>query len=253
MHWVERAFVALAILAVAGAILVRYSGLNLYALGPPTGMAILALGAIMLVGVLAAQIGFLRAAGASALVCTVCIVAEVSGLSNGIPFGVYDYTWLWKPAIRMANGKLFPLFLPLAWFILIACSHQVAAAKVDGWRCDLLTGKVVSAIDLVLEPAMTGPVGFWKWESPHPWLAAPITNCIGWFLVGTLGGAILRKFGVRPDYASTAGRLLTLVVVCTFLIGVTHREYRVVWAVPVLALLYLVTRSRNAEQATPRR
>jgi uncharacterized membrane protein len=225
---------------VAGAVLVRYSGLNLYALGPPAGFTLLALGGLLVVVAMASISTWPRAISAAVAIFVLCSAAEIQGLTYGIPFGSYHYTPLWKPEIVLPNGKLFPFMLPIAWFILIFCSYQMAAIRTEGWKRLLLTGKIVSAVDLVLEPALTGPVGFWRWDDPNPYLAAPWTNFIGWFVVGVAGAAILQACKFEADFAKMASRLLKAIVIFTFIIGVTHDEYRVVWAIPVLIFLFAI-------------
>jgi hypothetical protein len=116
-----------------------------------------------------------------------------------------------------------------------------------------LTGKIVAAIDLALEPVLTGPVGFWRWQDPHPWLAAPWTNGLWWFVVGCLGALALRAAGVAVLSVGPARRFLVLVVVCTLVIGVTHGEWRALWAVPVLAFVLFLNPRSSQSQALDRR
>jgi uncharacterized membrane protein len=116
---------------VAGAVLVRYTGLPLHALGLPAGSAILLLATFVLLRIMVASSGLGRSLIAMAAVLAVTSAAEVSGLWFGVPFGEYNYTVLWRPSLELRDGKLFPILLPLAWFILIYCSYQLAYGYVS--------------------------------------------------------------------------------------------------------------------------
>lgn len=132
--------------------------------------------------------------------------SEVLGLTTGFPFGRYEYTAAWWPTIPIGNGHVFPLILPFAWaFIVGSCALLVPRTK--WWP--LWTGLLAAIVDLPMERAMVDVYGYWRWETPDSFFAAPWTNFLGWWAVAALALLFVR----RPE-AVDRGRGIFLAAFC---------------------------------------
>lgn len=118
---------------------------------------------------------------------------EWVGVTTGYPFGRYAYTDQWRPVIAIPGGGWFPLAAPLAWLMMSGASaFTVARYRLPPWLTAPLAGLLAAVTDLVMEPAMVGKLGYWKWLSTGPLPGgAPILNFAGWFFTATLASAIL--------------------------------------------------------------
>jgi lycopene cyclase domain-containing protein len=100
---------------------------------------------------------------------------ELVGSRTGVPFGLYSYA--------AAPGPLLlgvPLLVPLGWFAMTLSAALLARGRP--W----LTGLLLVAWDVGLEPLMTRQ-GFWSWQDPAGlWAGAPIQNFVAWFVVGVV-------------------------------------------------------------------
>jgi putative membrane protein len=159
---------------------------------------------------------WLAAAGA------VGLGAEIAGVHTGVPFGRYTYT----PALGpMLLGV--PLAIGAAWVVLAACALSMAAAWTPDRRGRaLLAAAWMVAMDLVLDPLASGPLGLWSWDSPGRYHGVPLSNFAGWFAVSlviflaapaapsraalrSLGASLAVFFGV---VAAAAGQLAPALV-----------------------------------------
>ena len=69
--------------------------------------------------------------------------------------------------------------------VLVFSPHRPLAAVLIG-------GLLASVVDLLMEPVMTGPLGYWRWLRPGPLPGgAPVENFLGWWVVATLAGLVL--------------------------------------------------------------
>lgn len=115
--------------------------------------------------------------------------AEVVGTRTGLPFGRYAYTDRLRPRV----GGV-PVLVPLAWFAMAAPARDVAHA-VLGERSTPV-GRIVAgaaaltAWDLFLDPQMTRE-GYWTWARAGRYRGIPLTNLVGWFLVGAAAMVVL--------------------------------------------------------------
>jgi len=109
------------------------------------------------------------------------LLVEYVGSRTGIPFGAYAY----DPPGPTVLGV--PLLVPLGWWWMTA-----AALAASGGR-PLLTGALLVALDLGLEPLMTSR-GFWTWHAPgSAYYGVPLLNFLGWFVVGSLLAWVLAR------------------------------------------------------------
>jgi uncharacterized membrane protein len=148
---------------------------------------------------------------------------EEVGVTTGLIFGPYHYTSTLGPWLASV-----PALIPLAWFVLVYSSYGLANLIADrlpggiaGARghligLALLGALVVTALDLVVDPILSGP-GFrvWVWDSAGPYYGVPIQNYLGWiataFLVHLLCRSMERRALAKPagqPSTTHAGRLL---------------------------------------------
>ena len=113
------------------------------------------------------------------------LLAESVGTTYGVPFGDYDYagTLGWKVLA-------VPVVIPLAWAMFAypcllvgqrLASSRLGAAVVGGWA--------LASWDLFLDPQMV-EAGHWTWSDVQASLPGspevPVSNYLGWVLVGVL-------------------------------------------------------------------
>jgi uncharacterized membrane protein len=121
---------------------------------------------------------------------------EVIGLHTGFPFGNYEYTGKWVPSVLLWSGKTFPILLPFAWAMIVGASVVYARSFCRGWLALPVGAALATLVDLVMEPVMVGPLGYWKWIGEPTFFEAPWVNSFGWMLTGILGGTALH-FGLK--------------------------------------------------------
>ena len=156
----------------------------------------LALAGILLIASAGARAPALIAAG------ILGFVAEWVGLTGGWLFGRYEYTAVLSP--RLAG---VPLVMISAWMVLAAYAHDV----VRPWRAARLVkvcagAGLLTAIDLVIDPLASGPLGYWRWFDGGSFHGVPATNFAGWFLAGAAVLLLLQVLdrGTAPIPAATS-------------------------------------------------
>jgi uncharacterized membrane protein len=137
----------------------------------------------------------------------VSLVAETIGLRTGYPFGAYTYETL--PGARIGD---VPLVVLLAWTMMaypaLLVARRLAApvtsrvpatsrtATISRALVAAVGGVTLAAWDLFLDPQLVA-AGFWTWRYPEFGLpgvpGVPLTNLVGWLLVGTALTAILDR------------------------------------------------------------
>jgi putative membrane protein len=135
---------------------------------------------------------------------------EYLGSHTGVPFGRYRYTGRLQPQL----GHV-PLLIPVAWLMMLPASWAVASSIVRGcgpafW---LLSGVVMTAWDLFLDPQMVG-WRLWKWEKKGGYYGIPWSNFLGWTLSGAAMTAV--AFNVCPGPLPAAP--LTAIYALTWLL-----------------------------------
>ncbi|HMA47144.1 MAG TPA: carotenoid biosynthesis protein, partial [Frankiaceae bacterium] len=122
------------------------------------------------------------------------LLAEAVGVRTGVPFGRYTYAGTLGPQI----GGV-PLVVPLAWTMMaypaLAVGRRIARSPA---AAALAGGLALAAWDLFLDPQMVD-AGHWRWDQDGPALnGIPVTNTLGWALVGVLMMAALSAPPRRP-------------------------------------------------------
>jgi putative membrane protein len=123
---------------------------------------------------------------------------EILGLHTGFPFGNYEYTGNWVPSVLLWSGKTFPILLPFAWAMIVGSAVVYARSFCRGWLALVVGAALATLVDLVMEPVMVGPLGYWRWIGEPTFFEAPWINSFGWMLTGLLGGVALH-FGLKPQ------------------------------------------------------
>ena len=125
------------------------------------------------------------------------LAAESIGTTHGIPFGEYDYAgslgWMLLSV---------PVVVPLAWAMFAypcllvgqrLASSRLGATVVGGWA--------LASWDLFLDPQMV-EAGHWSWSQVRWSLPGspdvPLSNSLGWLLVGILMMGVLQALPRRP-------------------------------------------------------
>jgi len=197
----SRVFLGLAVFSLLGSMLTRFTGLEPGLMKPVASAAMLMTGVLALWSGAANTNSVKDAATAVVLVVLLGFTVEVVGLYTGLPFGRYAYTDQWAPTFLLPGEQRFPILLPLAWF-LVAGGSMLAMPKL-GWIEVPAAAILATLVDLVMEPVMTGPLGYWKWVDRGPLPGgAPWLNSLGWFWTSGLAGLIVRGLcRSKPDPA----------------------------------------------------
>lgn len=130
-------------------------------------------------------------------------LAETIGYRTGIPFGHYYYTDLLQPQLAGV-----PLFIPLAWFMMLPpawAAAQVIVGTERRWLFVAVSALALTAWDLFLDPQKVA-WGFWVWTDGSGGLfeggyfGVPWQNYLGWLLVASIVTALIRpdRLPVRP-------------------------------------------------------
>jgi len=155
-----------------------------------------------------------------AVSAVVTYAMEEAGVRTGLVFGAYHYS-------DMLGIKLghVPVLIPLGWFMMIYPSRVVAKAilrttdmrSIPGITVlAALSAMVMTAWDLVMDPAMSTLAGNWVWEKGGIYFGVPGRNYLGWllttFLVYWLVGLLWRA----EDGKNTATRTFAALPVIVY-------------------------------------
>lgn len=116
------------------------------------------------------------------------LAAEIIGVRLGFPFGRYTYTSELQPFVLGV-----PLAIGFAWLILFAYVKQML--QRIGMRTPwlILWGALwMVALDLLIDPLASGPLGYWIWEEKGSFCGVPLVNFLGWFAVSLILFSIFR-------------------------------------------------------------
>jgi uncharacterized membrane protein len=126
------------------------------------------------------------------------LAAEAVGVRTGLPFGDYSYSGSLGPQLFRV-----PVAVPLAW-TMMGYPMFLAARRLSRRWAAVIGGVGLAGWDVFLDPQMVAD-GRWRWSDPTPGLPGvadvPLTNFVGWLLVGTLMMGLL-SLGLPRDRAS---------------------------------------------------
>lgn len=190
-----KAYLGLVVFSLTGSLLSKATGLNPGFIAPAAGLLTIIAG----VGAVFAGSFQIDAWKKTALLLTlvglVGVTSEVAGLYTGFIFGPYEYTEKWWPTVLLPGDKPFPLLLPFAWMMMAGGAYLAVHRWMPDekkWLAIPLGALLAAMVDLPMEWAMTGALGYWVWTEPGPLPGgAPIMNFVGWVAVSAIAGALL--------------------------------------------------------------
>ena len=127
------------------------------------------------------------------------LLAEVSGVHTGYPFG--DYAYSGSLGLQVAG---VPALVPLAWVMMTWPALHVGRLLGGGRpvRTALVAAWALTSWDVFLDPQMVD-AGHWTWTDPHPALPGvegiPLTNFAGWLVVSLVLCTVLDRL-VRREH-----------------------------------------------------
>jgi len=211
-----------------------------------------------LIGFVAAAVsdlGWRRTLGFTACVWPLTIAAELSSTRTGFPFGLYHYTELTRGReLFIADVPFFDslsfVFLAYAAFCLARLAF--AGRAVPRWAMALTAGVLMMALDVVIDPlAVLGDRWFlgrvFFYDTPGLYFGVPISNFLGWVIVGTAGVGLYLALGKNDSgrrvwpgvalYYAVLGFNLTMTVqIGELLLAVIGATIHLVVAVSVWSL-----------------
>jgi uncharacterized membrane protein len=129
--------------------------------------------------------------------CGTGLLAEAVGTATGVPFGQYHYAGTLGPELLGV-----PLVIPLAW-AMFAYPCLVVAQRLTrtALGAAVVGGFALASWDLFLDPQMV-EAGHWRFSDVQASLpgapGVPLSNYLGWLLVGVLMLGLLQLLG-RPS------------------------------------------------------
>ena len=219
---------------------------------PPGNLGHIAGSAMILTGAAAAAEPLVQVAGRRRVLAAALGAAliggavEIAGLYHRL-FGVYAYTDAWQPALTLPGNRSFPVLLPVVWFTVLAACYAYARQRLSTAPAVVAGALLATTLDAVGEALLTGPVGFWIWLEPAPFLGAPWANSAAW-AVTSLAGCSWLAFVTegRSPSGNTPRWMILGALAGVVVIGTTHGELRSLWAlVPVVPVLVWQPRAAN--------
>ena len=141
------------------------------------------------------DLGWRRTLGFGGSVWSVAWLSEFSSTRTGVPFGHYQYTGLTRG--RELYVADIPFVDALSFTFLAYAAFCLARAVLAGreetaWTLALTTGVFMMVLDVVIDPlAVRGDRWFlgrlFAYTTPGIYFGVPLSNFVGWVLVGTLG------------------------------------------------------------------
>jgi uncharacterized membrane protein len=141
------------------------------------------------------DLGWRRTLGFGGSVWSVAWLSEFSSTRTGVPFGHYQYTGLTRGRELYVADIPFVDALSFTFLAYAAfCLARAALADREGTALTLAltTGVLMMALDVVIDPlAVRGDRWFlgrlFAYTSPGIYFGVPLSNFVGWVVVGTLG------------------------------------------------------------------
>ena len=153
------------------------------------GPSYVVLGALAALMHAAGALGWKRATGLLVIGAVLSLSSELLGTSTGLPFGDYQYTGLL--GYRIAGLVPFPI--PLSWFLMIygclaICGRllRVGDDSATRWLWALVSGAILTAWDVAMDPAMSAATSHWIWKQDGFFYGMPLINWFGWYVTGVV-------------------------------------------------------------------
>lgn len=208
-----RLYLGLVAFSLAGSLFSRLAHLDPGPIAPIAALLTLGTGCVAAFQPLFREIGG-KAWAALGVVLVLGTCMEVAGVLTGFPFGRYAYTDRWWPTVPIAEGVLFPLQLPFAWFLMAGASYLMVAWIGQGRLGKfyaLFAGLLAALLDMAMEPVMVHRLGYWRWMTPGPLPGGvPLSNFLGWFATTALAAVALNAFGAGKAWRAPEPKLVLL-------------------------------------------
>lgn len=147
------------------------------------------------------------------------LLAEVIGITYGIPFGAYSYTNILQPQILGV-----PVQILLAWFTLgLMCYSIPDMAGRSRIIAVVAAAALMVAWDVQYDPLFAA-IGMWVWKSGQ-YFGVPITNFIGWFLCSLVFFALLALARAKVPGRSVTVIPVVIVYLAYFADGAIQNAY----------------------------
>lgn len=194
LEWIVLGLLGLLLVAMLGA-----AGYRVYLKDLPfQSMTLVFSSLVLLHGIY--MMGWRRGVALFAIAVLVGFLMEYLGVKTGVIFGRYHYTDVLNPKLL---GTV-PAVIPLAWFMVLYPSHQMANLLLTGrsvggpkgaWAtafAALLTALILTAWDLVMDPVMVLDVKAWVWHDGGGYFGIPFRNFLGWVVTGGIASGLYR-------------------------------------------------------------
>jgi putative membrane protein len=124
------------------------------------------------------------------IVFTVGILAEIIGVNTGYLFGDYAYGSAVGPKLLGV-----PILIGTNWVMLSVAAFSISAQIFNHrFLIALLTGALITAFDMLLEPVAI-KYGWWTWNS----VDVPAFNYVCWLILGILFGFLLYNKSIKTN------------------------------------------------------
>jgi putative membrane protein len=161
------------------------------------------------------------------------LIAELTGVRTGFPFGHYQYT----PVLQPLVGGV-PIVVAGAWMVLFAYVSQMRVHPA-------LAALWMAAIDLVIDPLAAHDLGYWEWLQDGPYYGIPTVNFAGWFAVCLIIFYLLSRFPA-PRSASVAMLGRSIIFFFAAIAAAHHYLFPAFFGIALAALGYWRFRSSSA-------
>jgi uncharacterized membrane protein len=178
------------------------------------------------------------------LAAVVSYALEEIGVRTGWIYGAYHYSNMLGPKL----GHV-PILIPLAWFMMIYASWEVARGLLRGVDIysargmaaqAIVAAMVMTAWDTVMDPGMAA-AGNWIWEQGGGYFGVPLQNYFGWllttFLVYLAAGWLWSRARVIAD---ARDKFTAMPIIVYAFYGVSYTMPRRIPALQVVALFAMV-------------
>ena len=125
-------------------------------------------------------------------------ILEIIGANTGIIYGDFVYNPSWQPALLGT-----PVIMAIVWVTLIIESYSLSSIFNKKINRIIVSAFFLVMIDIVIDPGAIH-LGLWNWVNGGSWYGVPMSNYLGWFILGIIGSGIFafknnhKKINIPP-------------------------------------------------------
>jgi putative membrane protein len=159
-------------------------------LGSTTEASIYALTVFVLAGLHGRERYGLKNIGIFLLVTwAISLFFEALSVETGIPFGHYHYSMQFPISLFGVPLVIIVAYFGagyFSWMLSHVLTGQFSKKLQGKWIfvIPFIAACILVMWDICLDPILSTVLSFWVWESPGPYFGVPITNFVGWFVIG---------------------------------------------------------------------